>query len=99
LTHPSGGEQGAAHPGSPSATFLKPPGYRREGREDERFPYQCRGSWLEHRKAFHLKIRNGSLGESLSCPPRAESLDEQGHSMVLEIYYRKAGRKRECRKE
>jgi hypothetical protein len=55
-------------------------------------------SWLEHRKAFHWEIRNGSLGESLSHPPSAGGLDEQSHSMVLELYCRKAGRKGEGRK-
>ena len=50
-------------------------------------------------KAFHLEIRNGSLQESLSLPPSAVGLDEQRHSMVLELYYRKAGRKREGRRE
>ena len=49
-------------------------------------------------KAFHLEIRNGSLQESLSLPPSAVGLDEQRHSMVLELYYRNAG-KREGRKE
>ena len=57
------------------------------------------GSGLEHMKAFHLESRNGSLGESLSHPPSAVGLDEQRHSMVLELYYRKAGRKREGRRE
>jgi hypothetical protein len=50
-------------------------------------------------KAFHLESRNGSLGESLSHPPSAVGLDEQRHPMVLELYYRKAGRKREGRRE
>jgi hypothetical protein len=44
------------------------------------------------------EIRNGSLGESLSHPPSAVGLDEQRHSMVLELYYRKAGRKRKGRR-
>jgi hypothetical protein len=43
------------------------------------------GSGLEHRKAFHQETRNGSLGESLSHPPSAVGLDEQRHSMVLEL--------------
>jgi hypothetical protein len=51
------------------------------------------GSGLKHMKAFHGEIRKGSLGESLSHPPSAVGLDEQRHSMVLELYYRKAGRK------
>jgi hypothetical protein len=53
---------------------------------------ECSRSWLEHKKAFHQEIRNGSLEESLV------GLDEQRHSMVLELYYRKAGTKREGRK-
>jgi predicted metal-binding protein len=53
------------------------------------------GSWLEHRKAFHWEIRKGSLGESLSCPPSVADLDEHRLSMVLELYYRKSGRKTE----
>jgi hypothetical protein len=57
------------------------------------------GSGLEHMKAFHLESRKGSLGESLSLPPSAVGLDEQRCSMVLELYYRKAGRKREGRRE
>ena len=57
------------------------------------------GSGLEHRKAFHREIRNGSLEKSLSHPPSAVGLDEQRHSMFLELYYRKAGRKREGRRE
>ena len=56
------------------------------------------GSGLEHMKAFHGEIRKGSLGESLSHPPSAVGLDEQRQSMVLELYCRKAGRKREGRK-
>ena len=51
------------------------------------------------RKAFRPEIRNSSLGESLSHPPNAVSLDEQRQSMVLELYCRKAGRKREGRRE
>ena len=50
-------------------------------------------------KAFHGEIRKGSLGESLSHPPSTVGLHEQRCSMVLELYYRKAGRKREGRKE
>jgi hypothetical protein len=43
------------------------------------------------------EIRNGSLGESLSHPPSTVGLDEQRLSMVLELYCRKAGGKREGR--
>ena len=57
------------------------------------------GSGLEHRKAFHQEIRNGSLGESLSHPPSFTGLDEQRLSMVLELYYREAGGKREGERE
>jgi hypothetical protein len=39
-----------------------------------------------------------SLGESLSHPLSAMGLDDQRHSMVLELYYRKAGGKGEGRK-
>ena len=57
-----------------------------------------KGSLLEHRKAFHWEIRNDSLGKSLSHPPSAVGLlDEQRHSMVLELYCRKVKRKREGR--
>ena len=56
------------------------------------------GPWLEHRKAFHREIRNGSLEESLSHHPSTVGLDEQRQSMVLELYCRKAGGKREGRK-
>jgi hypothetical protein len=38
---------------------------------------------------------NGRLGESLSHPPSTMGLDEQRHSMALELYYKKAWRKRE----
>ena len=57
------------------------------------------GSGLEHMKAFHLESRNGSLGESLSHPPSAVGLDEQRHSMVLELYYRNAEKRGEGRRE
>ena len=56
------------------------------------------GPWLEHRKAFHQKIGNGSLGESLSHCRSTVGLDEQRQSMVLELYCRKAGRKKKGRK-
>jgi hypothetical protein len=41
----------------------------------------------------------GRLGESLSYPPSVVGLDERRLSMVLELYCRKAERKREGRKE
>ena len=53
------------------------------------------GSWPECRKAWGA---GGSLGESLSHSSSTEGLDEQRQSMALELYYRKAGRKREGRK-
>ena len=64
---------------------------------EERFPTPARVSavdldWSTGRPS------NGRLGESVSHPPSAVGLDEQRHSMVLELYYRKAGRKREGRK-
>jgi hypothetical protein len=43
--------------------------------------------------------RNSSLEESLSYCPSAAGLDEQRQSMILELYCRKAGRKREHRRE
>jgi hypothetical protein len=55
------------------------------------------GLLLEHRKAFQWEVRHGSLGESLSHRSSMMCLDEQRQSMVLELYCRKAGRKREGR--
>ena len=43
-------------------------------------------------------VRRGSLEESLSHRPSTAGLDEQRQSMVLELYYRKAGEKRKDRK-
>jgi hypothetical protein len=54
---------------------------------------------MEHRKAFHWKIRNVSLEESLSHHPSKAGLDEQRQSMVLELYGRKVGGKKEGKKE
>jgi hypothetical protein len=54
--------------------------------------------WLEHRRAFWWEVRLGSLGKSLSHHSSTIVLDEQRQSMVLELYCRKAGRKREGRK-
>ena len=56
------------------------------------------GLWLEHSKAFRWEVRLGSLGKSLSHCSSMAGLDEQRQSMVLELYCRKAGRKREGRK-
>ena len=60
--------------------------------------HEDKSPWLEHRKAFWWKVRCGSLGESLSHHSSKAGLDEQRQSMVLELYCRKAGRKREGRK-
>ena len=57
------------------------------------------GPWLEHRMAFWREVRHGLLGESPSHYSSTVGLDEQRQSMVLELYCRKAGRKREGRKE
>ena len=71
------------------------PGDIGERAEGERFPHRqeslVQGLWLEHRKA--------SLGESLSCRPITVGLNKQRQSMVLELYCRKAGGRREGRKE
>jgi hypothetical protein len=56
------------------------------------------GLWLEHRKTFCQVVRCGSLGESLSHHSSTAGLYEQKQSMVLELYCRKAERKREGRK-
>jgi hypothetical protein len=58
----------------------------------------CSSPWLEPRKAFRQEVRHGSLGESLSHSPYTVYLDEQRQSMVLALYCRKTGRKREGRK-
>ena len=44
LTHSSGGGQGAALPGDPRATLLKPPGLWERGMREERFPTPVRVS-------------------------------------------------------
>jgi hypothetical protein len=49
-------------------------------------------------KAFWWEVRHSSLGKSLSHCSSMASLDEQRQSMVLELYCRKAGAKREGRK-
>ena len=56
------------------------------------------GLWLEHRKTFWQEVRLSSLGESLSHCSSTAGFDDQRQSMVLELYCRKAGRKREDRK-
>ena len=48
--------------------------------------------------AFWWEVRHGSLGESPSHHSSKEGLDDQRQSMVLGLYCRKAGRKREGRK-
>ena len=45
--------------------------------------------------AFWQEVRRGSLGESVSHCSSMAGLDEQRQSMVLELYCRKAERKRE----
>jgi hypothetical protein len=55
--------------------------------------------WLEQRKAFWLEVRCCSLEESLSHCSSTACLDEQRQSIVLELYCRKTGRKREGRKK
>ena len=50
--------------------------------------------WLECRKAFQLEVRHGSLDENPLCCPNTVSLNEQRQSVVLELYCRKAERKR-----
>jgi hypothetical protein len=47
--------------------------------------------------AFQQEVRCGTLGESLSYRSSTGSLDEQRQSMVLELYFRKAERKRDGR--
>ena len=49
--------------------------------------------------AWTTEIRGGSLGEGLFHCSNMVGLDEQRWSMVLELYCRKAERKREGRKE
>jgi hypothetical protein len=48
--------------------------------------------------AFWWEVRCDSLGESPSHHSSMAGLDEQRQSMVLKLYCRKAGRKREGRK-
>jgi hypothetical protein len=48
--------------------------------------------------AFWQEVRYGSLGESPSHPSSTVGLDDQRQSMILELYCRKAERKREGRK-
>jgi hypothetical protein len=55
--------------------------------------------WLEHRMAFWLEVRHGLLGESLSHHSSKVVLDDQRQSMVLDIYCRKTGVKREGKKK
>ena len=68
----------------------------------ERFPHRRESlvwSMDGAQEGLLMEIRNGSLGESLSHRPRAAGLDEQRQSMALELYYRKAGGKREGKRE
>jgi hypothetical protein len=63
------------------------------------FPQGQEGPWsglqLEHRMAFRREIRLGLLGESLSQHSSMVGLHDQRQSMVLELYCRKAGERRE----
>jgi hypothetical protein len=54
--------------------------------------------WLQCRKAFWQEVRHGSLGESLSHLSSKAGLDGHRQSMVLELYCKMAGGKREGRK-
>ena len=56
------------------------------------------GPCLGPSKALGQEVRHCSLGERLSHHSSLAGLDEQRHSMILELYCRKAGRKREGRK-
>ena len=86
------GAQGAA---------LSSPGLKRgEGRErggSEWFPHGQES--LVRRKAFWREVRHGSLGESLSHRSSTVDLDKQRQSMVLELCFRKAVRKREGKRK
>ena len=57
-------------------------------------PTRARGLGLVHDQ----EVRCSSLGESLSHHLSMVGLDKQRQSMVLELYCKKAGRKREGRK-
>ena len=48
--------------------------------------------------AFWWEVRCGSLGKSPSHRSSTVGLDDQRQSMILELYCRKAGEKREGRK-
>jgi hypothetical protein len=63
--------------GAPGPHLVAPGLWEREKRSSHTGESEHSGPWLEHRKTFHWKTRNGSLGESLSHPPRAVGLDEQ----------------------
>jgi hypothetical protein len=52
------------------------------------------GPWLEHRMAFWREVKHSSLAHRSSMT----GLNDQRQSMVLELYCRKAGRKKEGRK-
>ena len=66
------------------------------GRKGET-PWSGVSGW-KHWEAFSREIRHSSLGEGLFHCSSTVGLDEQRQSMVLELYYRKAERKREGRK-
>jgi hypothetical protein len=50
--------------------------------------------WLEYRMAFWREVRHCSLGERLSHRSSIVGLHDQRQPMVLELYCRKAGRKK-----
>jgi hypothetical protein len=83
-----GGQRAAPIPGAP-VRHPQPQGYGRKDRRRE-VPMQVRVlspvlDWNTGR-FFQLKIRNGSLEESLSHCPSTAGLDEQRKSIVLEVY-------------
>lgn len=52
------------------------------------------GPWLAHRKAFCQEVKRSSLREGVFHRSSTVDLDEQKWSMVLELYCRKAERKK-----
>ena len=59
----------------------------------------CSYPWLEDRKAFQFEVRCGSLGESVAHLSSTVGLKGQRESIILELYCRKAGRKRKGRQK
>jgi hypothetical protein len=88
--------------GAPGAAWSSPGSKGGEGRKRGGatwFPNEESSLWLECRKAFQQEVRHGSLGGNLFHHSSTAGLDEQRQSMVLELYCRKTGRKRESRKK